>query len=219
MTSLVDKLTILGFNIIAFFKGYRFKQVENGSEFHDFETLYASGGFHFPEELEAKVNEYKHAAVNFIAYYKGVPVGTVRLGDPNIKNRPFELLGIDEKAEHFEIQSLMVKKEFRDGTHFVMLGLFKAMYVFSIKHSVSSWISGSTRSVYQTIRRYNKNMKIIEQNQQNFESPVANYLFANNIIDFYYTMQVKDFSPQNIFKIFLNQLIKQVPIPQRLSLI
>jgi hypothetical protein len=210
MTTFINHIVIKVFNLIAFLKGFRFKEVTTDKELKDFELAYNEDGFHLPGELHEMNQVYKTGSISFIAYYKGQPVGTARLGNPKVKNRPFELFGLDKEGEHFEIQNLMVKREFRDGAHFVMLGLFKTMYVYSIKNSVASWISGSTRSVYQTMRRYNKEIKILEKKCQHIDHPLTNYVYANNIVDFYYSMNVTDFSPASIFKKFIRHFSKQV---------
>lgn len=212
MLSITDQIAILFFNALAFLKGYRFKEAKTASELKDFETAYKADGFYLPSQLDQMMKEYKSGATHFIAYYRGKAVGTVRLGNPNVKNRPFELHGLDEKAEHFEIQNLMVRKEYRDGSQFVMLGLFKAMYVFSKKNNVFSWISGSTRSVYQTMRRYNKKIEILEHNYHTIRNPLTDYLYANNILDFHYTMRVADFSPKAILKKFISKLSRQIKL-------
>lgn len=210
MSPIANQLVIQFFNMIAFFRGYRFKIVTSEKEMADFETIYHEDGFSLPPQLQRMNARYKAGAISFIAYYRKTPIGTARLGNPKIKNRPFELFGLDEKGEHFEIQSLMVKKGFRDGAHFVMLGLFKAMYVYSVKHAIPSWISGSTRSVYLTIRRYNKRIQILEKQCKHINNPLTDYVYANDIVDIYYTMNVADFAPVLIFKKFIRHFMKQM---------
>jgi hypothetical protein len=210
MVSIINNIAIQIFNLIALFRGYRFVEVKTARQAADFDSVYKDEGLHFPANLEEMVQAYQAGTVSFVAYCKGVPVGTVRLGDPRIRNRPFELFGLDEKGEHFEIQSLMVKKQFREGTQFVMMGLFKAMYVYSLRNSIRTWISGSTMRVYRAIRRYSPDIRILEKKCQDIDHPLTKYVYDNHIVEFYYSLKVSDISPVNTISRFLSQVAKQV---------
>jgi len=142
----------------------------------------------------------------------------VRLGDPKIINRPFELYGVDVTGEHYEIQSLVVKKEFREGTQFVMLGLFKTMYVYSRQQGIISWNSCGARNVYLTVRRFCKNISVEEVDFGAINHPLTQYLFANNIIETYFTMEVSSFEPWQILKKFIRQVVKKWELPQIISI-
>jgi len=209
MGNLLNKLTLMCFNLIALTKGYRFKKVSSTREIEDANQLYSEEAFSFPDELKAQVSAYKKSAINFVAYYNGLPVGMVRLADPRVINRPYELYGMDAAGDHHEIQSLVVKKEFRDGTQFVMLGLFKAMYAYSISHGVNSWNSCGARNVYLTVRRFCKKIETEEVNFAAIENPLTQYLYTNNIIETYFTMNVAAFDPWGIFRKYINKLAKR----------
>ncbi len=218
MKYLSDKVALLTFNVIAAQKGYQFKKVNTQKEIDDACQVYNEEAFSFPDELKDKVSSYKKSAINFVAYYKDEPVGMVRLGDPKIINRPFELYGVDVTGEHYEIQSLVVKKEFREGTQFVMLGLFKAMYVYSRRQGIISWSSCGARNVYLTIRRFCKNISVEEVDFGAINHPLTQYLFANNIIETYFTMEVSAFEPWQILKKFIRQVVKKWELPQIISI-
>jgi hypothetical protein len=132
----------------------------------------------------------------------------VGLSDPKVTNRPFDLHGIDEKGEHYEIQSLVVSKNHRDCSQLVLLGLFKEIYIYSLKNSVKSWISLGMKHLYLTLRKYNKNIYTIRMNESYCKQPVAEYLYRNNVFDTCSIMNVEDFEPWKIFTKFLKKKFK-----------
>jgi hypothetical protein len=213
-----DVLSMCLFDLIAGVKGYTFKRVTSEQAHSDIDKVYADEGFSFPETLQEKVRSYKTGTVNFIAYYKNIPVGTVRLADPKIINRPYELYRVDVAGEHYEIQSLLVRKDYRDGSQFVMLGLFKAMYAYSVSHNISSWSSCGARNVYLTMRRLCKKIEIEQVDFKSIDNPLTQYLYQNNIIDTYFTMEVASFEPWNILRKFVKQLVKKLDIPEFLKI-
>lgn len=218
MNGVLDKVASNAFTLFAAAKGYRFVEVKTEKQYADIDQLYGKDGFSFPPHLREKVRSYKTGTINFIAYHRNVPVGTVRLGNPKINNRPFELYGVDEAGEHYEIQSLFVKKDYRDGTHFVMLGLFRAMYAYSVNHSIASWSSCGMNNIYMTIRRYCKKIELQDIDFQNISHPLTRYLYANRIIDTYFTMDVSSFEPWDILKKFVKQLVRRMEMPEFLKI-
>jgi hypothetical protein len=209
MKNLLDKIALTSFSLMAAKNGYRFKKVTDKQEIEDANRLYNEEAFSFPDNLKDQVSAYKKSATNFVAYHYGIPVGLVRLADPRVINRPYELYGVDEAGEHYEIQSLVVKKEYRDGTQFVMLGLFKAMYVHSVRHGIGSWNSCGLRNVYLTVRRFCKKIEAEEVNFAAIDNPLTRYLYANRIIDTYFTMAVSAFEPWEIFKQYVNKSLRK----------
>jgi len=209
MKKILNKLALASFGAIAGKNGYRFKKVTGKKEIETANQLYSEEAFSFPDELKEKVSSYKRSAINFVAYHNGVPVGMVRLADPKVINRPYELYGVDAAGAHHEIQSLVVKKEYRDGTQFVMLGLFKAMYAYSVRHGISSWNSCGARNVYLTMRRFCKKIEAEDINFAAIDNPLTQYLFANRIIDTYFTIEVSAFEPWGIFKQYITKLTKK----------
>lgn len=207
---LKNKLALLLFDTIATSKGFCFREVRNETQQGDIDNMYAEEGFTFPDELSDKVRSYKVAGVNFIAYYSGEPVGMVRLADPGVINRPYELYGVDVQGEHFEIQSLLVKRNYREATQFVMLGLFRKMYGYSVKHGVTSWSSCGLRSVYLTMKRFCKKIEVEEVDFANIQHPLTQYLYTHNIIDTYFTMEVTDLEPWDILKRCIRLMLKKM---------
>ena len=114
MKNLMNKASIGFFSIYTKMKGYRFVMVTTPVEKADADKIFNEGGYKLPDTLQKEMEVYKTTAITFIAYHNGRPVGTVSLADPKIVNRPYELHGIDEKGEHYEIQSLVVSKEHRE---------------------------------------------------------------------------------------------------------
>jgi hypothetical protein len=218
MKYLLNKISLTAFNLIALKKGYRFLKVSSPQELEDAYTVCSEEAFSFPKELQDKISAYKAGTINFVAYYKNTPVGMVRLADPGIINRPYELYGVDAAGEHYEIQSLVVRKDFREGTQFVMLGLFKAMYCYSIKHDILSWSSCGARNVYLTMRRLCKKIDVEQVDFAAINNPVTKYLLAHNIIETYFTMQVVAFEPWSILKRFVKQLVKKWEAPAFLNI-
>jgi hypothetical protein len=218
MKYLLNKFSLTSFNLIALKQGYRFIKVSSPKEIEDAYKVYSEEAFSFPEELKDKVAAYKTGTINFVAYYKNTPVGMVRLANPGVINRPYELYGVDAEGAHYEIQSLVVRKDFREGTQFVMLGLFKVMYCYSIKHNITSWSSCGARNVYLTMRRLCKKIYVEQIDFAAINNPVTKYLLAHNIIETYFTMEVAAFEPWSIMKRFVKQLVKKWDVPVFLNI-
>lgn len=213
----MDKLALRIFDLITEVKGFSFQKVSSAREINDANAVYNEEAFSFPEELRETISGYKKGTIYFVAYHYDKPVGMVRLADPQVVNRPYELYGVDVEGEHYEIQSLVVKKGYREGTQFVMLGLFRAMYGYSVKHGIYSWSSCGARSVYLTVRRFCKKIEVEDVDFGAINHPVTQYLFANNIIETYFTMEVAAFEPWLILKKFVKQQLKKMELPQLFS--
>ena len=213
MKKTIDKFALLLFDFIAAIKGYRFVKVATEKEFNEANDIYNEEGFSFPEDLEDDVKKYKAGTINFIAYYRNEPVGMVRLADPRIINRAWEHYGVDKDGLHHEIQSLVVRKEYRDGPQFVMLGLVKKLYVYSIGQSIRSWSACGKTNVYMTMRRYCKKTAVIDIDFKSINHPVTQYLYANNIVETYFTMEVASFVPWEILKKYIKKTVKKWDIP------
>jgi hypothetical protein len=199
-SGLLDRLALSLFDLLARSKGFRFVEVKTPQQHDDFYALQHDDGFSFPVEIENAIAKYKAGGVRFVAYCRDRPVGTIRLADPVIANRPLELYGVDPEGESFEIQSLVVAKSFRDGSQFVMLGLFRAMYGYSRRHGIHSWISCSTRNVYLTMRRYSREIRLLPIDFERHPNRVTRYLYNHGIFDTCYTMPVASFAPWPIWK-------------------
>lgn len=199
---ILHRTALLLFDLLCFLKGYRFARVTTPEQESDFDQVYREDGLSFSPEIVETLSHYK-GTISFVAYYKSQPVGVVRLADPKITNRPRDLHGVDAAGEHFEIQSLAVRKSFRESSQFVMLGLFKTIYCYSLGHDIASWICCSSRNVFLTMRRYCKDIQLIEVDFEDRAYPVSQYLFARNVFNTCYSMQVEAFSPWNIFKNFI----------------
>lgn len=207
-----DRMAMLLFDLLAYLKAYRFAEVKTPKETDDFNALNQEAGFLFPPDIETRIKPYKDGGVCLIAYHHRQVAGIVRLADPAVANRPFDLYGVDAEGRYFEIQNLLVAPAYRDGSQFVMIGLFRAMYAYSRQHHITSWISCSTRNVYRTMRRYNKNIQVLEVDFSNTNNPVTRYLYEHNIFDTCYTMQVADFSPWKIFVKHLKYKVQNAQI-------
>jgi|GEM_PF-2855627 len=214
MKWILDRAAVTVFDLVSEVKGFTFKKVSSRKEIEDACAVYSEEAFSFPEELQESISVYKKGTINFVAYYNNTPVGMVRLADPAVINRPYELYGVDVAGEHYEIQSLVVKKDFREGTQFVMLGLFRAMYGYSVKYGIYSWSSCGARNVYLTVRRFCRKITEEEVDFGAINHPVTQYLFANNIIETYFTMEVAAFEPWRIMKKFVKQRLKKIELPQ-----
>jgi hypothetical protein len=198
------------FNLLVWWKGYHFKKVKTTQQIQDFQEVYDTQGFVFPEDVKKAIKAIKSDSIKFIAYHKNTPVGTIALANPQTYNLPFEMLGVDEAGEHFEIQSLVVKKEFRDSSQLVMLGLFRSIYVYSRRQGIKSWIAVGMRSVYLTMHRYCKNMQDLKVDFTEQTHLLTKYGYQNNVFDTCFTMQVSAFSPTKIFKLFLKHRFRNL---------
>jgi hypothetical protein len=208
MKNILNKIALLLFDCIALKKGYRFRKVVTEQQQMEANSIYGEG-FSFPAHLEDDIKKYKAGTLNFIAYYKSTPVGTIRLADPKVINRTYEHLGIDKDGEHNEIQSLIVKKEFREGAQFVMLGLVKKVYAYSVRNAICTWSACCKHTVYLTMRRYCKNTQVVPVDFQAINHPVTQHLYANKIIETYFTMEVASFVPWDIFRRFVRKKIRK----------
>lgn len=208
MKQILNKLPIAAFDIIANLRGYRFTIVTTEKEYADANRVFDAEGFSFPPHLDEDVQRFKKGTVNFVAYYRGTPVGMVRLANPKIINRAYEHYGVDREAAHHEIQSLIVRKEYRDGAQFVMLGLIKELYVYSVARGIDSWSACGKRNVYMTMRKYCKGINVIDIDFKNITHPVTQYLYAHNMVETYFIMDVNAFAPWQIFKKCVKKLLK-----------
>ena len=206
--TVADQIAICSFSLISFLKGYRFLLVGSMREESDFEKVNQGAGVPYTPEIASKLRIYKNGGVRFIAYHGKKPVGTVRLGDPNIINRPFEVFHVNEDCLHYEIQNLSVVKEYREGSQFIMLGLFKAMYCYSRYNRIESWMGFSTYGVFRTMRRYNKDIRRVDIDAGVTANPIARFLCRRGIVEICYTMSVDSFSPSCIFMQFLKYKLK-----------
>lgn len=209
----MNTIAILTFDFLTWCKGYRFQQVQTAQEIQDFQEVYDTQGFVFPEDVKQTVKSIKSDSIKFIAYYKDLPVGTIALANPKVYNLPFEMLGVDAAGEHFEIQSLVVRKEYRDSSQLVMLGLFKSIYAYSLKHNINSWIAVGMRGVYLTMRRYCKDMQDLKVDFTKQTHPLTKYGYENNIFDTCFTIPVASFSPMSIFKLFVKHRLRKLRNP------
>ena len=215
MTYILNGIVLFIFDILSFFKGYRFEQVASEEESRAADRLYDADGFDFPDNLLPEVRKYNTGARCFIAYYKGELVGVVRLADPKVVNRAYDHYGVDLECEHNEIQNLVVKKEHRDSTQFVMLGLVKEMYVYSVRNAVKTWSACGKRNVYLTMRRYCKDIQVTDIDCGAIDHPLTQYLDRNNIIETYFTMEVASFAPAGILGKYITRSLKQLDIAGR----
>jgi hypothetical protein len=216
MLSLKNKLALLVYDTIALSKGYRFVKATTKKEHEDAGVIYSEDGFTFPESLKHDIQKYKAGTVSFIAYYKNTPVGVVRLADPNVINRPYELYGVDHEGKHYEIQSLTVRKGYRDGAQFVLLGMVKKLYAYSISKGISSWSACGTNTIYLSMRRYCKKTEVTEIDFKSISHPLTSYLYAHNIIETYFTMDVSAFAPWLILKKCVKKIVKKWDVTQLL---
>lgn len=210
MKKLFNSLAISFFAAFTRLKGYKFCLVTTDEQKRDADEIFKNEGYKLPGNFEKEIEIYKKNTIKFIAYYKNKPVGTIGLADPKIANRPYDLHGIDEKGEHFEIQSLIVSKKHRECSQLVLLGLFKEMYLYSIKHSVKSWISFGLRQLYMTLRRYNRNISHISINKNANVLPIARYLYEQNVFDSCSVMNVEGFQPGTICMKFLKKRLRKL---------
>jgi len=209
MGKFLDKISIASFNAVATAKGYRFKKVDSDEEYDEASAIYNEEAFSFPEHLEADIQRFKAGTLNFIAYHKNDPVGMVRMANPKVINRAYEHYGVDKEGNHHEIQSLVVSKDYRDGAQFVMLGLVKELYVYSVKNSIQTWSACGKRDIYLTMRKYCKDMRVVDVDFKNIDHPVTRYLYANNIVETYFIMNVAAFAPWTILKKCVKKLRKR----------
>lgn len=209
MKKIFNQLAISFFSVYSKLRGYKFSQVSTPQENSDADLIFRNEGYKLPEDLEQEMEHYKKNTTRFIAYHHGVPVGIVGLADPKKGNRPFELHGVDEKGQHFEIQSLIVSKKHRECSQLVLLGLFKEMYSYSVRNCIKTWISFGLRQLYITMRRYNKHISLAGINAGANKGVLGTYLYENNIFDSYAVMNVTDFEPTGICLKFLRKRLKK----------
>lgn len=206
---ILDRIALVFFDVLANLKGYEFRQVYAESELADADVIYNEDGHWFPKEVSDDLERYQAGALNIIAYRWGVPAGFVRLGNPKVMNRAYDHLGIDKDGLHPEIQSLIVSKDFRDGAQFVLLGLVKELYTYSVANNITTWSACGKHNLYLTMRRYCKDMRVVKLDTGSMEHPVAQYLYARKMIETYFVMKVSAFAPYSIVKRCVRKMVKK----------
>lgn len=209
MISIKNNLALLAYDLVALSRGYRFTVARSQTALDDAATIYHEDGFSFPEHLQEQVEKYKKGVVTFVAYHRGEPVGVVRIANPHIINRPYELYGVDSEGRCCEIQSLTVKKEHRDASQFVMIGLVRKLYAYSLANGVTTWSACGANHIYLTMRRYCKITKAVDINFSSIGNDLTRYLYAHKIIETYFTMDLAGFSPWGIFVQCMKKMIKR----------
>jgi hypothetical protein len=212
MKNILDKLALLLFDCIAFAKGYRFRRVVSHEQQKEADVIYDDDGYSFPDYIKSKIQKYKVGTTYFIAYHKDTPVGTVGISNPEVINRAYEHLLVDKNGEHHEIQSLSVKRKYRDGAQFVMLGLLRKVYGYSVDSGIKTWSACGNQAVYLTMRRYCKDIQVIpiDFNAVNtLDNPVTRHLLTHKIIETCFIMPVTTFSPWDILRGFLRKKIRK----------
>lgn len=217
MKLFLNKLALSTFYLVAQKKGYSFSQVRSPYDYKQAEDFYDTEGLSFPASLSVKVHNYKAGSIYFIAYQHSKPVGVVRLGNPKVVNRPYELYGVDKEGVHHEIQSLIVNKEQNNEAQFVMLGLLREMYIYSLKNNIKSWSCCSPRSMYLTMSRYSDTIETTEIDFSKIDTPLTQFLYNNKIIETYFTLDVSSFSPWVILIKFIKRSIKKWELPNSLK--
>jgi len=206
----IDKLSIAIFGLIIFLRGYRLTVAHSPRELADAHKLFDEDGIRFPAEIEDDLTRFSNGAVNIVAYYRNEPVGMVRIANPKIANRAYAHLGMDKEGAHHEIQGLIVKKEHRDGAQFVMLGLVRKLYTYSVANKIRTWNACGKRELYLTIRRYCKKTEVIEVDFKSIQHPVTRYLYTHGKLETYFIMDLLGFSPSLILMNFLKKHIKSL---------
>lgn len=172
--------------------------------------------YSLPKECLDWNNKNQENAISFIAYFKNTPVGTVSLYDPSQTNRLYAGFGINEDGVHFEIGSLAIKKEFRDGQMFVFLGLIGAITEYSYKNSVKHWMSISSKNLYRTLRKFNKEIKMVPASTENGKEKFAIMLYdtaqKNIPTNVAFSMEVTSFVPWRIVMNFIKDNLMQLRV-------
>jgi hypothetical protein len=219
MEKLLNKFAVTVFNIMAARRQFYFRQVATPEDFADINRLCG--------ELEPNQQPitYKKSTVNFIAYCNNIPVGMVHLCNPTSATRSADLYGPDGNFKYYDIQNLLVKNMDGASTQFIMLGLFKEMYSYSIKHFVLYWNANGCRNVYVTMRRYCQEIERIDIDFDSIRNPLTQYMATKKITGARVSMEVAAIEPWKILKKFVHNTIKSyataaaIPSPLKIKTI
>ncbi len=207
MKRISDQLSILIFNILATCKGYRFEQVKDLQDCNTANLFYSSEGFVFANPSKEKIRLNRAGVVCFLAYHKDVPVGVVKLVDPHKVNLEYEVYGMEETGIDYEIQHVLVKKATGVDHAFVLLGLFKAMYQYSVSNTILTWSAEGVRDIYMTLRQYCNMQQVTGTGMDNRKNPLAKYLRTKQITESSFTMEVAVFRP---FEILTKNIVQRI---------
>jgi hypothetical protein len=205
---MINFLVINCFKLIVWWRGIKILPLNQPKLEADMKAIYDQHGFVFPNELQPFVDKYKQGTISFIAYIQNQPAGIVRLGNPNVVNRPYELYGMDKTGESYEIQSLVVCPPFRSGSQLVMLSLLNAIYQHALVNNIQSWCAASRRDVYLTMRKFNPTIQLVDIDFKNIQHPLTQYLVKHKIIERYYRMDVDGFNPSQILTLLIKKLLR-----------
>jgi len=149
--SMPVKLKIVLGVIIIKFKGYKFTTAENEEDLNNvfkirYQIYLAEGYIQERHDLIFNDKHDKYSA-NFIARDRsGKPIGAMRLAMHNPFGFPAEMYfnikcSITDKETVAEPSRLVVLKELRKGSRFIMLGLAMIAYKYSKSHNIKYWIA------------------------------------------------------------------------------
>lgn len=149
--SMPVKLKIIFGVIIIKIKGYTFSIADNEEDLNNvfkirYQIYFSEGYIQEKDNLMFSDKHDKYSA-NFIARDKsGKPIGAMRLAMHNPFGFPAEMYfnikcDIDDKQTVAEPSRLVVLKELRKGSRFIMLGLAMIAYKYSKSHNIKYWIA------------------------------------------------------------------------------
>lgn len=190
MKQILNKLALSIFDIVAITKGYKFKKVETLQECCDINHFYDNESSASENGFKDKVKMYKVGKINFIAYHKGKAVGAVRLSDPWVASQGHEIFGFDEFGIVYEIQNLAIEHKSYIDSEFVMLGLFSAMYKFSVSHSILCWSANGLKNICKILNGYCQKNTTNEVDYKNFDHPLTDYSHTKKIKDTTFSVDV-----------------------------
>jgi hypothetical protein len=211
---LFDWLAFLLFAPWAWLQGYRFVEATTPEQIADARRVkgevYAPLGIAPVADLAEWGQRYDRAAQAFVAYHRGRAVGTLSLLDTTVASVVFDVVppllpsGV-ERPRVWEIGRLGIAAGSRGRSHIVLIGLLRAMCLFSRRRGIDHWVAFSTRTVYRLARHFNPSARLLPADPHTQPDPVAvryaaDYLRAIGGKPVVYLMDADGFSPWAVFR-------------------
>jgi len=201
------------FDIISTLKGYRFKRIDSVEECSDANHFYDMEGAGCDKPSKEKVRMGRIGKINFAAYHNGKMVGAVRLSDPWIASQGHEIFGFDDFGIVYEIEGLAIKAGGDINKTFVMLGLFKTMYLFSVKHFILSWSANNMKNVCNLLKGFCSAANHDSSTERNDEYPPKDYHVTKKIRSTTFSIDVASLEPSIACKKYISQWLSTLQLP------
>lgn len=216
LENLLNKVALYLFSFLVWYRGYKFIRASSENQLKVAAEIkkesYEESYYIIPEYIQQRLDQYDQTSVTFICYYQKTPIGTITLFDPQKANRLYDGLGVNQNANFYELGNLAVKKDYRGGDKFVVIGLFKQVYEYSRKRGIEKWIMTAAKNSFITLRKFSSHMEVIPIDFNIARDSIMRHyfeLFWNKNPSVCFTASVTSFSPWYMVKKMMKRMMKQ----------